>query len=184
MGDPRIQAPATRRFLGTLALVAALSALLSRELGEEVTTFLEAVPASDRGWSVIGWFFGGPPLVLAALAWNDRRRLGPGERLARATRYAAWFGLGGFVVPALADNSVELFGEGVGIGNPLAFGWSCGAVGNLAALGFAVAIHRISRQADDRGRQLALRFVEWGWVLLTIGSMLFAAYGRELGFVY
>lgn len=184
MGNPRSQAPVTRRFLLTLVVVAAASALACRAYGEEITTFLGDAPASDRGWTVIGWFFGGPPLALAALAWNDRHRLDLDGRLARATRYAAWFGLGGFVVPALADNSVELFGDGVEVGNPLAFGWTCGAVGNLAALAFAVALHRLSRAGDDRARSLAVRFVEWAWFLLTLGSMLFAAYGRQLGFVY
>lgn len=184
MGNDRTRAPVARRFLTTLVVTATFSAALAHGVAEDVTVWLERIPASEKGWALIGWLFGGPPLVLAALAWNDRRRFDAGQRRQRATLYGAWFGLGGFVVPALSGNSVELFGEGVGIGNPLAFGWTCGAVANLAAIAFAFAITRMSAQAGARGHRLGLKFIESGWILLVAGSMLFAAYGRELGFVY
>ncbi len=184
MGNHRTQAPVARRFLITLVIAGTLSALAAHAFGEDVTVWLEHVPASDKGWAVIGWLFGGPPLVMAALAWNDRRRFDAEQRQQRATLYAAWFGLGGFVVPALAGNSVELFGEGVGIGNPLAFGWTCGAVANIAAIVFALAIIRTSAQAGAHGHRLGLTFIESGWILLVGASLLFAAYGRELGFAY
>lgn len=184
MGNHRTRAPVTRRFLSSLVVAATLSALAAHGIGEDVTVWLERIPASDKGWAVIGWLFGGPPLVLAALAWNDRRRFDAAQRRQRATLYAAWFGLGGFVVPALAGNSVEIFGEGVGIGNPLAFGWTCGAVANIAAIAFALGITRMSAQAGEHGHRLGLTFIESGWILLVAASLLFAAYGRELGFVY
>lgn len=185
MAIHRVQAPVMRRFLITLVVVTTVTGLVCRELGEDITVWLgDNLEATDRGWPVIGWLFGGPPLLLAALAWNDRKEHSASSLRSRATWYAVWFGIGGFALPALVDDSAELFGRGVEVGNPLAFGWTCGASANLAAIAFAYAITRMSAQGDTAARRLALRFIETAWILLVGGSLLFAAYGRELGFNY
>lgn len=184
MGIHRVQAPVMRRFLTTLVFTLAITGLVARGLGEDITVALGDTATSERGWPVLGWLFSGPPLLLAALAWNDRRRFSAERRRKRATAYAIWFGMGGFALPALVDDSAELFGRGVEVGNPLAFGWACGAIANLAAIAFALAIGQMSAGGDARARQLATRFIETAWIVLVAGSLLFAAYGRELGFSF
>lgn len=180
----RVRTHVMRQFLSTLVFVGAVAGLACHQLGEDLTVRFADFPVTDRGWPVLGWFFAGPPVVLFALLWNDRRRFGTEQLRDRALFYGAWAGLGCFALPALVDDSAALFGRGVEIGNPIAFGWACGAVANLAALVFAVAIDRLAAQGDARARRIALRFIETAWVLLVAGSLLFAAYGRELGFNY
>lgn len=188
MGNHRFRPSMVRRFLLFMAGAAIGAALVSREFGEDVTVWLDRVPATSSGWQCIGWVFAGPPLYLAALAWMDRADLAHNQRRLRAAVYGIWLGLGAFVVPGLADGSYDIFGPGIEVANPLAFGWICGTVGNLAAILFASALGVVRRTATPAGSdppsQLTDRFIEVAWTLLLGGSLLFAAYGAELGFVY
>lgn len=184
MAIHRVQIHVMRQFLTALVVVTTVAGVTCRWAGEDISVWFGDFPVTDRGWPVFGWLFGGPPIVLFALLWNDRRHYAGDALRTRATFYGAWAGIGGFALPALVDDSAAVFGRGVEIGNPLAFGWACGAIANLAALGFALAISRMSAHGDERARRIGMRFVETAWVLLVAGSLLFAAYGRELGFNY
>lgn len=184
MGELRGRAPTVRRFLTALVYAGTCTVLLANGAGQWTTTHLAHLPVAPRGWPVLGWLVGGPPVVMAALAWNERGRYTAGQRRLRATAYGLWIGLGGFALPALVHDSGKLYGAGVETGNPLAFGWTCGMVANIAAVLFALAIGRISAQGDAHSRELAGRFVEVAWILLVAVAMLFAAYGRDMGFTY
>lgn len=188
MGKRRFQAPQVRRFLVSVVITACISGLVARAYGEQVIGLIDGLPATASGWQVIGWAVGGPPILLAAVAWNDRARYDADQRRLRAILYGAWFGLGGFLVPAIPADAFEIYGKGVAIGNQLSYGWSCAAVANLAALGFATGIGIVRRQATPGGTpresELATRFVEIAWLVLLFAGMLFAAYGARLGFVY
>lgn len=188
MGKRRFRAPQVRRFAVTVVVTACVSALVARLFGEQVVSGLTNLPATPTGYQVLGWAVGGPPLLLAAMAWNDRRRFGPDQRKVRAVVYGVWFGLGGFLVPALTTNSYELYGDDVSTGNQLAFGWLCAGVANAAAIGFAAGIGVLRRRAAPDGQppesEMAERFVELAWAVLLAIGFVFAAYGRQLGFVY
>lgn len=189
MGKRRFRAPQVRRFLLCVVLTATAGGLVSREYGDEVVGLVARLPASASGFQVLGWLFGGPPLLMAAMAWNDRGRFDADQRRKRSLAYGVWFGLGtGLLVPGLAGDAAELFGEAASTGSRLAFGWACGAVANAAAIAFATgidAVHRrVTADGELRERALATRFVEVGWTVLLGLSLLFAAYGEQLGFVY
>jgi hypothetical protein len=188
MGKRRFQAPQVRRFLIHVVVTATVAGLLARRYGEQVVGFVDGLPATASGWQLMGWLVGGPPLLLAAMAWNDRAKFDADQRRLRAMAYGIWFGLGGFLVPALAGDAAATFGGAVRTGNQLAFGWACASVANAAAIAFAIGIGVLRRQAAPDGEppesELAVRFVESAWVVLLLGGLMFAVYGADLGFVY
>jgi hypothetical protein len=188
MGKRRFRASQVRRFLATAVVTALVSGLLARGYGEQVVGMVDRLPASASGFQVLGWLLGGPPLLVAAMAWNDRGRLDAERRRKRAVLYGVWFGLGGFLVPALTGDPSEFFGQHVATGNQLGYGWACGAVANVAAIAFATGIGVLRARAAPGGvapeSELATRFVEIAWTVLLGIGLLFAAYGAQLGFRY
>ncbi|HET9499406.1 MAG TPA: hypothetical protein VFO98_04020 [Marmoricola sp.] len=185
MGKRRFRAPQVRRFLICVVVTATISGLVARGFGEDVTGFVARIPATGAGFAFLGWLFGGPPVLLAAVAWNDRLRFDVEQRRFRAVFYGIWFGLGGFVVPGLVGDREAIFGTAAPTGTELAFGWACAAVGNAAAITFATGIGHVRRQAAGDGEppesELATRFVESAWAVLLLLAMLFAVYGDRLG---
>ena len=183
-----------QRFLFALIVSAIATAAAGREWGEDVAVRLLDTPTTTTGWQVIGWLVGGPPLFLAFQNWVERRRLTEGQLSARATMLGLWLGLGGFLVPAFVDGRFEHFGTGIDVGAPLTFGWACAGVANLAALLFAGGLQMLApsterievrhRASAERAHRLRLKFLEVAWLLLLLGSAMFAANGKALGFVY
>jgi len=181
MGGRRTDGSDIRRFLNVLVSTGFLVGAVGVVWGKEIADALEKTATTETGWLMIGWLISGPPLLLAVLAWHDRRRLKPQRRLDLSIYLAIWIGLSMLVLPARIDGPAHHFGKGSSVAEPLSTGWAWGVAGNLVGLLFFGIVLWIFR-SSVRGRPTAeqeyvtYRFLEIGWLLILLISLAFALY--------
>lgn len=183
----RTYRPDIRRFLTVLAGTAAVAGAVGITWGREIARALDGTATTETGWLLFGWLLSGPPILLAALSWHDRRRLRRRQRRDLSIVAAIWIGLSMLFLPGLINGSDRYFGAGRAVVEPLTIGWTWGALGNLVGITFAAVVLLVQRDSvrgrgpSRRQSDLTARFVEVGWMLALAVSLSLALYGATPG---
>lgn len=170
-----------RRFLTVLFSTSILAGAVGSVWGKEITRALDRTATTDTGWVLIGWLISGPPILVTALVWHDRRLLGTRQRRDLSYVLGIWIGLNMLLVPGLIHGPDRFFGKGRGVVDPLSTGWAWGAAGSLLGLAFAgivlVVLYRsVGGRPTRRQVDLTARFLEIAWAVVLVASLGLALY--------
>ncbi|MCW2784596.1 MAG: hypothetical protein JWP74_1113 [Marmoricola sp.] len=183
MGSERSGTSDLRRFVFAIAGSALFFLVLGRVAGEHIALWLQSTPTTNNGWLFLGWLIGGPPFVVAALVWIDRKQLRPRQLLGWTWATAIWGGAGMFILPARVIGISAQFGTGAIVGNPLCAGWVWGMLANVVMLVFGGLVLMVLRSATASGgvtqaqRTMTIRFLEQAWLVALVVTLGLALYG-------
>lgn len=177
-----------RRFALCIVGFAFFFLVLGRIAGEHIALELQKTPTTVEGWLFLGWLIGGPPYLVAAIFWNEHRRLTPEQVRLRSVLIGAWLGLTMLIAPARVVGIDLQFGTGALVGNPLTAGWVWGMAANLGMALFGGAVLLILNKSTPEGptaeqRRMTARFLETAWLValvVTCGLSLYGGNGSGL----
>lgn len=179
-----------RRFAAAVTAFSLLFAALGRFFGEDLALQLQRTPTTSTGWLLLGWLVGGPPILVTALVWHERRHLRRNRRVRLSYLLAGWVALGAFLAPARVGwvGLDHQFGTGALVGDPLSAGWAWGALANVVGIVFSAAVlwtlnSTVPGGPSDDQRDMTARFLERTWMVLLVVSLGFALYGSGAGLI-
>ncbi|MFC0628143.1 hypothetical protein [Kribbella deserti] len=174
--------PTQRRAVGTLLLVLLVCGLGGSQLAPHVVGALGRIAGHDElALRLIGWCWGGGPLLAwSLLVWLKERMSRP-VKVAIGYAGIVWAGSAAMLLPGRHETDQERFGAALADSRPLGFGWACGFLVlflYLLLLAIASLLFRKFRPEPTTKAHLTVagRVATTTWLILLAASLAAALF--------